>query len=1243
MAAPPFRVKAVYDYSSPHDDDLSFPNGQIINVTDEEDADWYYGEYTDSHGIPQQGLFPKNFVERYEPTTPPRPSRTARPKKETEPPVPSQLAASAAVPEAEEIVNSPVVSSPPPAPVPKEEEPISPTNAERSLPAPKPAPTPASEVSSSTTPAKPTAKPAPSGPVKAVPPPTAEKPSTGSFRDRIAAFNKPAAPPVAPMKPSGLGQSAGSSFVKKPYVAPPPSRNAYVPIPREPPPQKIYRREEDPEVASSNAEAASAANPPPASAVTGDPEEDQPKPTSLKDRIALLQKQQLEQAARHAEAVQKKEKPKRPPKRQTDPHTTAGAAGNDGEAENHERSRNEDSNRHQAEESSYDEHQLRARSSTRRGSKSKEATPLASPTRMYHNDPNDADQSGAGDTEDGGDVSTGREDDDEQPRAKIAAPSHRAPQLPTREPEVKAEEGDGGEGEDDENDEEEEEEEMDPEVRRKMEIRERMAKMSGGMGMAGMFGPPGGMPFLPKKPKTSGSSAREATHEHAPSGTDYTSSRNQPLMALPGMQQVRSPEEAERKLEVAKEEEQPVSTIGHSRDPDEVPDIENVEPEPSQRSRKPEERGVPPPVPQDRPLPIPPPGSRGGPPPIPSERPAPPVPPHFESRPVPPTASAMSPSEGSESDDEMSYPEQLALDTDVPSNDRPVSRGAPQMPPNMPGLPSRPQIPRSSASQQEVPKSEHAMGSTYPPVTNAPGSINNRSSRVPPIPGSSPLMSSPPQMRAPPPPLPPQAPPSRRTTESKNDVAPPTPQEEDSEEEEVTEYDGDYDTDMAPGATHKDALNFDAPGSSTDEPLTGDEAAYHHEGLPSLGPPPGPPPVPTAPPRGVPPPPPNQPPKHARQSSDMPRSAPPPPLPPKTPSYEKEEEEYDPYSYVAPRQATFSSTGSKTREEVAAPKAEKQYDELYDASPPQHYPTSPPPHGSSSFVQSPTLPASKPRQPLDILRAPSTRRSAEATRPSMEQGFIADDVDLGRGSQWWVQRKMPPPVFQARSDVTFEIEESNAIQQGGGQSTIKQVYVLFMDYSQTVISARFDAKDPSKVEFQQRHEPPPLGLRQDQLEGAHVKFGARIAEMANPKVNNIVGDGSPFALATELINAVQGALPPVGTRAYGALVYTNLANASVQQHDEIRAGDIISFRNAKLQGHRGPMKQKYNVEVGKPDHVAVVVDWDGTKKKVRAWEQGRESKKVKIESFKLGDLRSGEVKVWRVMAREWVGWGRGHS
>ena len=262
----------------------------------------------------------------------------------------------------------------------------------------------------------------------------------------------------------------------------------------------------------------------------------------------------------------------------------------------------------------------------------------------------------------------------------------------------------------------------------------------------------------------------------------------------------------------------------------------------------------------------------------------------------------------------------------------------------------------------------------------------------------------------------------------------------------------------------------------------------------------------------------------------------------------------------------------------------------------------------------------------------------DQARPSGEYGYIATDVDLGELSQWWAQPSTPPPVFQGRRDVLYEVEESSTSKRGGRTTISKDVYILFHDYSQTIVTARFDSKDPSDVTLEQRHEPPPQRLRQDQLEDAHARFGRGISEGASSRQNLVVGDGSPQALVLELLQTFSDALMPVAGRAYGALVYTNLANASVQQYDEIRPGDIITLRNAKFQGHKGAMHQKYGKEVGKPDHVGVVEDWDGTNKKVRAWEQGRENKKVKVESFKLGDLRSGEVKVWRVMARSWVGW-----
>lgn len=260
----------------------------------------------------------------------------------------------------------------------------------------------------------------------------------------------------------------------------------------------------------------------------------------------------------------------------------------------------------------------------------------------------------------------------------------------------------------------------------------------------------------------------------------------------------------------------------------------------------------------------------------------------------------------------------------------------------------------------------------------------------------------------------------------------------------------------------------------------------------------------------------------------------------------------------------------------------------------------------------------------------------------MDAGFVANEVDLGRGSFWWTQPNALPPTFYGRKDILYETEESNSAARGGKAIVTKDVYILFQDYSQTIIRAQFDPQDPADVKLEQRHESPPSRLRQDQLEDAYEQYGRRIYETATTKKETVVGDGTPQGLIQELLRPLADALLPVGTRAYGAVVYGNLANASTQQNDEIRAGDIITLRNARFQGKHGPMHAKYSVEVGKPDHVGVVAEWDGTKKKVRAWEQGRESKKVKLESFKLDDLRSGEVKIWRVMPRSWVGWtGRG--
>ena len=597
MSKPSFRVKAVYEYLSEHDDDLSFPNGQIITVTEEEDADWYYGEYEDDTGGQHQGLFPRNFVKLYEPETPPRPSRLSRSRKEPE-------SASLAHESDEK-----GCSGPPSNPLPqldtgkvgKQESVAAGMPASENLPTSMEAGK-ASEVSTSGPSANTVNKLQSVNPAKPDPPVSPEKPVISSFRDRINAFNKPAAPPVAPAKPGGLGSIGGSNFIKKPFVAPPPSKNAYVHLPPGPPLQKPYRREEDPEIAGENSNVGAAEQSAGQTRVADtvlQEDEDAPKPTSLKDRIALLQRQQIEQAARHSEAAQKKEKPKRPPKKISESQDHTVSPVDQAENENLERMNSGEASSKLAMEDDLSTGAI----PNARQQKSKNATPLASPViklpREFLSDANDADQSGAGETEDGDELSTGRDDSDAKPRNKNVTLPRKLAQAPN----LEADSGDkeaNVEAVDEE--EEEEEEELDPEVKRRMEIRERMAKMSGGMGMAGMFGPVGGAQQLSYKNKSSMSSERKSSGNGAKTLTDPIAPRASPvpIMPMPGMQRVRTPDEAEHDPLENRKDETDIAidpeTVIAERNPEEMCDIEDLTQEPLPPTRRSTER-APPPIP----------------------------------------------------------------------------------------------------------------------------------------------------------------------------------------------------------------------------------------------------------------------------------------------------------------------------------------------------------------------------------------------------------------------------------------------------------------------------------------------------------------------------------------------------------------------------------------------------------------------------------------------------------------------
>lgn len=251
---------------------------------------------------------------------------------------------------------------------------------------------------------------------------------------------------------------------------------------------------------------------------------------------------------------------------------------------------------------------------------------------------------------------------------------------------------------------------------------------------------------------------------------------------------------------------------------------------------------------------------------------------------------------------------------------------------------------------------------------------------------------------------------------------------------------------------------------------------------------------------------------------------------------------------------------------------------------------------------------------------------------------MAHDVDTNAGPDgpWWTAPQGVPPSIASRAgrELIYEVEDSETSKRGGRTIVVRDIYILYHDYSQTGLTVRFDKNDPiNSVTFEQSHQGPP-NLRQDQLEDVYERFGPAILDHAQRAMSQSF-DGQ---FVPQIIRSVPGTLPSIGQKAHGALIYSNLANASVRQYDEIRPGDVIAIKNAKFQGHKGGLHQKYSQEVGKDAvRLGIAYEWDGTKKKVRVYEEPL-GKKVRQESYRLGDLKSGEVRAYRVVGRDYVGW-----
>lgn len=1237
---PPFTVKALYPYESDHPDDLNFQEGQIIEVTSVEDEEWFSGSYSD-----KSGMFPRNFVELVgKPAPVPVPSRPAKKApidspvaekpavhipidklniqdndeeddeeddddwQETTTAEPLPVAKPSSVGKSSIVPNEPSIEHHTAEPIEKAAEESALDSQidvqQTSLPIPHVSPSSAAAATTTTS--------------------TSPK-ATNAFKDRIAAFNSNAAPLV----PKTVKDT---SFVHKPYVSLP--KSSYVPpsFPQSPPSKEAPKAPFSPnsDSADGHAKVEERQVTEDEKEVEEEEQEAQPK-MSLKERIAMLQKEQEKMAAEAQAAVDRK----------------------------------------------------KARAKAKKEAAANARSPQSKPLEPHQSGGSfSLQRTTTGESEIGSIISplsTGHSEvppiPDSHTTTIVEDPLEYEQQSQTAE--EKEEYGDdekdlhrGGQQEGEDEDEEDEDEdddeldELDEEEAKRIALRERMARLAGGAGMnlgmimnGGVMGMP--MPVGGTKKKTTKPKKKLVEEE---SDESFVASGQVPMLpfadpaALAALQQ--------KKLD-RENESTPLAHVTDSDDhaaeshtnpaQDSIPvpapvvgqSSENISSEEEDENDYGDTKHQ---------------SVRG---------------PSSLSQVL--TSSSQVPAhlqESGDADGEVTTQHEETSDDGYHTNSRPLSQASESLPARS-AVPVLPPLDLPKSVDDIIDEELGDDEKTEPEETHViPDSANKRRSYIrgsgvpPPIPTSpessrfvssdsrshtmpSEGVSSPNAIKrastygvpaaAPPPPPVPITP----------HGAPPIPSHLAQTSDEDTGYEADIDTDRAP----TDGVGTPIPTRSV--------------------PPPPPPSAPQLPPM--------DPPasnvedyyrdddgeqgespvsvRSLKRTSTLPSARPPPPPPPPTAPVEidSEDESFDDSHQSVPPVLipTAPPTHAPPPPVPSAP------------APPTHAPPPPVPSAPAPSAHAPHAPAAPaPPAPVPPALSASSSPNSDRTAVPISSQYSGDSrrsIDVGRSrksidrggsdhpvnitnsarelsnleleTEWYLKPNAAPPSITkaaANGDVFYEVEDSTSTKRGGRTSVTRDVYVLYKDYSQMVITARYDGNDPAGTVSTEQSVGRAPELDKDLLEQEWIKYGKKVVAAANRGGNYPAGE---FVLS--VLRGIPGALPPIGRKVLGAIVYDNLSNATVKQLDEIRPGDAIAFKNARFQGHKGSLHQKYTQEAGRVDyiHLGIITEWDGTKLKVRVMEQTDNGRgKIKVESYRLNDLKSGEIRIFRVVGRDFVGW-----
>ncbi|KAL7665360.1 hypothetical protein ABC855_g2615 [[Candida] zeylanoides] len=267
---------------------------------------------------------------------------------------------------------------------------------------------------------------------------------------------------------------------------------------------------------------------------------------------------------------------------------------------------------------------------------------------------------------------------------------------------------------------------------------------------------------------------------------------------------------------------------------------------------------------------------------------------------------------------------------------------------------------------------------------------------------------------------------------------------------------------------------------------------------------------------------------------------------------------------------------------------------------------------------------------------PARDGASQAQAQLNELEFAIANIDSS--TSWWLKDDLPESLApKIGSELVYEVDSNTLAKRGGRAIVYKDYYILFADLSQLVFELEYEREDPRMtVKFVNFFAKAAPIVRKDLLDRYSREIGHKLVAVALTLVGHKASGGLVFDVFSKL--ATEAVLAPIGSKSFGVTVYRNTNNTNIGRIDDVKPGDILCIKHARFDNHKAFLGST-SVSVGDDGvFAAVVYEYDPKKDKFKVLQSDESSGVVHKESYKMGDMRSGQVRVFRVVGRSYVGW-----